>query len=241
MGNRSRIPRRELWKHLAEVSPEIGDPLAAIAAGRVTVGGRIVKNPRSLVRRDAAIGFEASRPLRGEAKLAAALDAFDVAVCGRTALDLGAAAGGFTRVLLAAGAARVYAVDAGHGQLLGSLRQEARVVTLEDTNLAALDRGLVPDVIDIVTIDLSYLSVAAAVGQLGPLAIAPNADLVALVKPMFELHLGVAPDTHAELDEALRRAMAGVERARWRVAGHIASPVRGARGAAEWLLHARRA
>jgi 23S rRNA (cytidine1920-2'-O)/16S rRNA (cytidine1409-2'-O)-methyltransferase len=241
MGNRSRTPRRELWKHLADLRPDVGDPLAAIAAGRVTVGGQIVRNPRSLVRRDAVVGIEASRPLRGEAKLAAALAAFEVPVCGRTALDLGAAAGGFTRVLLAAGAARVYAVDAGHGQLLGSLRQDARVVTLEDTNLAALDRALVPDVIDVVTIDLSDLSVAEAVGQLRRLAFAPDADLVALVKPMFELHLGRAPDTRVDLGEALRRAMVGVERASWRVAGHIASPVRGGRGTAEWLLHGRRA
>src|SRR5262245_66689824 len=100
MGNRSRIPRRELWKHLADVRPDIGDPLAAIAAGRVTVGGRIVKNPRSLVRRDAVVGIEASRPLRGEAKLAAALDAFDVAVCGRAALALRAAAGSLPRLRL---------------------------------------------------------------------------------------------------------------------------------------------
>ncbi len=78
-------------------------------------------------------------PLRGEAKLRAALAAFDVRVTGRVCLDVGAAAGGFTRVLLEAGASRVYAVDAGFGQLLGSLRQDPRVVNLEATNVAALD------------------------------------------------------------------------------------------------------
>jgi len=102
-------------------------------------------------------------PLRGEAKLRAALSGFGVGVTGRVCLDLGAAAGGFTRVLLEAGAARVYAVDAGFGQLLGSLRQDPRVVNLEATNVAALDTALVPDAIELVTIDVSYLALAAAV------------------------------------------------------------------------------
>jgi len=240
MGTRNRSPRRELSKHLADVRPDVGDPLAAIAAGRVRVDGRITTNPRSLVRRDAAVVVDTPRALRGEAKLAAALATFRVPVAGRVALDLGAAAGGFTRALLGAGARHVYAVDAGYGQLLGSLRQSVRVVSLEGTNLAALDRRLVPDVVDLVTMDLSYLSVATAVGQLARLAVAPNADLVALVKPMFELRLGHAPDEPTLLAEALQRAIEGVERAAWRVAGHMRSPVHGGRGAVELLLHARR-
>jgi 23S rRNA (cytidine1920-2'-O)/16S rRNA (cytidine1409-2'-O)-methyltransferase len=240
MRARSRTPRRELSRHLAAVRPDVVDPLAAIAAGDVHVDGRIVTNPRSLVRRDAAVVVRVPRTLRGEVKLAAALASFRVAVAGRIALDLGASAGGFTRALLAAGARRVYAVDAGHGQLLGSLRQDARVVSLEGTNLAALDRRLAPDVVDVVTMDFSYLAVAAAVGQIGRLALAPDADLVALVKPMFELGLGHAPEDPDALDDALRRATAGVEYTGWRVAGHMRSPVRGARGAVEFLVHARR-
>jgi 23S rRNA (cytidine1920-2'-O)/16S rRNA (cytidine1409-2'-O)-methyltransferase len=101
-------------------------------------------------------------PLRGEAKLRAALAAFGVRPAGRVALDLGAAAGGFTRVLLDAGAARVYAVDAGFGQLLGSLRQEPRVVVLERVNLGNLDCRRIPDAIELITIDLSYLSLSEA-------------------------------------------------------------------------------
>lgn len=204
------------------------------------VDGRIVTNPRSLVRHDAAVVIDAPRPLRGEGKLAAALAAFQVPLAGRIALDLGAAAGGFTRVLLAAGAQRVYAVDAGHGQLLGSLRRDPRVVNLERTNLGELDCHLVPDRIDVVTLDLSYLSIAAAVAQLDRLALAADADLVALVKPMFELRLAEPPRDPASLREALRRASAGVEAAGWRVAGSVESPTPGARGALELLLHARR-
>src|SRR5262245_23079822 len=103
--------------------------------------------------------------LRGEAKLRHGLRAMAVPVEGRVALDVGAAAGGFTRVLLEAGAVRVYAVDAGHGQLLGSLRQDPRVVALERTNLGALTLELVPDVVEVVTMDLSYLPVARAAPQ----------------------------------------------------------------------------
>jgi 23S rRNA (cytidine1920-2'-O)/16S rRNA (cytidine1409-2'-O)-methyltransferase len=135
----------------------------------------------------------------------------------------------------------VYAVDAGFGQLLGSLRQDARVVNLERTNLGALDRTLVPDLIDLVTIDVSYISLASAVPQLAQLAFATAAELIALVKPMFELARADAPDDDASLAEALRRASAGIEEAGWSVVAAIESPVRGHHGAKELLLYARRA
>ncbi len=179
-------------------------------------------------------------PLRGEAKLRAALIAFDVRVSGRVCLDLGAAAGGFTRVLLEAGAARVYAVDAGFGQLLGSLRQDPRVVNLEATNVAALDGRSVPEAIDVVTIDVSYLALAAAVAQLDRITIAPDADLIGLVKPMFELRLATAPSEPMLVDAATERAAAGIVGAGWEVIGSMPSPVLGGRGAVEALVHARR-
>src|SRR5439155_15866930 len=112
--------------------------------------------------------------LRGEAKLEAALSVFPVDLRRRAALDVGAAAGGFTRVLLAAGARRVYAVDAGHGQLLGSLRQDPRVVVLESTNLGDLDRKLAPETVDVVTIDVSYLALREAVAQPERIWIVPD-------------------------------------------------------------------
>jgi len=179
-------------------------------------------------------------PLRGEAKLRAALQEFAVPVEGRICLDLGAAAGGFTRVLLESGATRVYAVDAGFGQLLGSLRQHPNVVNLEATNVARLDTRLVPDPIEVVTVDVSYLALAAAVAQLDRVELAAGADLVGLVKPMFELRLATAPVDPALVDEATRRASEGIEAAGWRVIGTMPSPVLGARGAVEALVHARR-
>ena len=203
------------------------------------VDGFPVRNPASLVRRDASIVVVEPRPLRGERKLRAALESFRVDVRGRVALDVGAAAGGFTKALLDEGARRVYAVDAGHGQLLGSLRQDARVVNLERTNLAELDRTLVPERIDVVTIDVSYLSLASAVPQLRRVAVAAGADLVALVKPMFELGLAAPPTERAVLEQAVASAAAGIEDAGWRVVAKIESPERGARGAIEFLIHGR--
>ncbi len=193
-----------------------------------------------LVGAGASIVLRTPQPLAGEAKLRAALDAFEPDIVDKIALDVGAAAGGFTRVLLDAGARRVYAVDAGFGQLLGSLRQDPRVVNLERTNLGTLDKSLVPDVVDIVTIDVSYISLASALPQLGRLAFAPTADLIALVKPMFELALAEAPSDPARLDEALVRATSGIEGAGWQIVATIASPVLGQHGAHEMLVHARR-
>ena len=179
-------------------------------------------------------------PLRGEAKLHAALEHFGVDVQGRIALDVGAAAGGFTTVLLRAGAKRVYAVDAGHGQLLGSLRQDPRVVNLEATNVSRVDAVLIPDDIDIVTIDVSYLSLSQAAAQLDRVRFARGAELLGLVKPMFELRRATAPADDASLQAAADRAASGVTAAGWIVVGRMRSPVAGARGAPEMLLHARR-
>jgi 23S rRNA (cytidine1920-2'-O)/16S rRNA (cytidine1409-2'-O)-methyltransferase len=224
---------------LAAQHPDLDDPEDAIETGRVLVGGKPMLNARARVAESVAITLRPESVLRGAAKLEAALAAFDVAVDGRMALDCGAAAGGFTTVLLEHGAARVYAVDAGFGQLRGELRQNPRVVNLERTNLGDLDREIVPDEIDLVTLDLSYLSLARAVPELDRLHLAPAADLVALVKPMFELALGRPPEDRAGLDAAVNAARRGVEDAHWDVVAVSESPSRGGRGAVEFLLHAR--
>jgi 23S rRNA (cytidine1920-2'-O)/16S rRNA (cytidine1409-2'-O)-methyltransferase len=174
-------------------------------------------------------------------KLETALQEFGVTVRQRIALDIGAGAGGFTIALLDAGAQRVYAVDAGHGQLLGSLRQDARVVNLEATNLGTLNRNLVPEVVEVISMDLSYLALTNAVPQLEQVSIDKNADLVALVKPMFELGLDRPPSDESLLIEAVQAAALGIERAGWRGAGKMNSPILGTHGAIEFFLHARRA
>jgi 23S rRNA (cytidine1920-2'-O)/16S rRNA (cytidine1409-2'-O)-methyltransferase len=225
---------------LAARFPELHDPAGAVAAGRVRVDGRPALNPRGRVAASAAITVDPVPTLRGSAKLEAALDAFAVTVTERVALDAGAAAGGFTTVLLDRGATRVYAVDAGFGQLRGSLRQDPRVVNLERTNLGALTRSLVPDAVELVTLDLSYLSLADAVPELDRVQLAREADLVALVKPMFELGLDRPPSSPAQLHHAVDAAAVGIGAAGWRLLGTTESPVRGARGAVEFFVHARR-
>jgi 23S rRNA (cytidine1920-2'-O)/16S rRNA (cytidine1409-2'-O)-methyltransferase len=211
-----------------------------IEEGRVIVDGRVIANPRALVRRDAAIRVEPERRLRGEAKLGAALDALPVDVRGVVAVDVGAAAGGFTAALLARGAARVYAVDVGVGQLRGRLRADPRVVDLERTNVADLDRRLVPEAVGLVTLDLSYLPVAEAIGDLDGLRYAPAAALVALVKPTFELRAGALVTDPAAVRAAIRRAGAAIGRAGWRVEAATLPAVTGRGGAVEAFVLARR-
>jgi 23S rRNA (cytidine1920-2'-O)/16S rRNA (cytidine1409-2'-O)-methyltransferase len=211
----------------------------AIEAGRVRVNGFPVRNPRTMVADDARITVDdAVAPLRGTVKLRAALAGFGLPVAGRVAVDLGASTGGFTVALLEAGAARVYAVDAGHGQLLGSLRNDPRVVNLERTNLGDLSPAKLPEPAAVVTIDLAYLALARAAPQIAALVpMLPGADVVALVKPMFELGLARAPVDDASIADAIARAAAGFEAAGFTVVGHMPSPVPGGRGAREAVLH----
>jgi 23S rRNA (cytidine1920-2'-O)/16S rRNA (cytidine1409-2'-O)-methyltransferase len=238
--NRVRRSFKKFLYQIRETHPEVIDPESLIRSGQVLVDGRIVTNPASLVRLGASIVVVTPRVLRGEVKLQAALDTFQVSVAGRVALDVGASTGGFTRVLLRAGATRCYAVDVGHGQLLGSLRCDSRVVNLESTNLGDLNRGLVPEAIDLITMDLSYLSLASAVPQLDRIAIAGDADLVVLVKPMFELGLPALPEEGVLLKRAVVQAIQGIELGHWKVLAQMESPVRGAGGAIEFFLRARR-
>lgn len=228
-----------LLQAVRDAFPDMPDSELAISAGTIAVDGNVARNPRTAVGPGSRLTIVGRSELRGEAKLRAALHIFGVSPAGRVALDAGAAAGGFTRVLLDQGAVRVYAVDAGHGQLLGSLRQDARTVNLEATNLGVLTRVIVPDEVELVTLDLSYLSLADAVPQLDRIAIAPGADLIALVKPMFELHLSRPPVDEALLRAACEAACTGIATAGWRVVHAVRSPMKGARGAVEFLVHAR--
>jgi 23S rRNA (cytidine1920-2'-O)/16S rRNA (cytidine1409-2'-O)-methyltransferase len=237
---RRRGSLRRLESEVARRFPDIPDPAGAITAGGIAVDGRVAANPATLVRPQASVSRVVRGPLRGEAKLRAALTEFGVDPSGRVAVDCGAAAGGFTRVLLDAGALRVYAVDAGYGQLRGSLRADPRVVTLERTNITALDARRVPDQVDLVTIDLSYLAIVLAAPQLGGLRFAPEAELVALVKPQYELGLEHPPRLPADRRRAVAAAADGLRAAGWIPLGSVRSPVPGGRGAIEHLVHARK-
>jgi 23S rRNA (cytidine1920-2'-O)/16S rRNA (cytidine1409-2'-O)-methyltransferase len=215
------------------------DVSTALAFGRVLVDGRSITNPASRVRSDAAIRLLPERRLRGEIKMAHALKELGVPVAGRIVLDVGASAGGFTTALLDAGASRVYAVDAGVGQLVGRLRADPRVVNLEGHNLGELTTERVPEPMSLVTMDLSYLSLAQAVPQLAPLLLVPDAHLLVLVKPTFELRRPELARSPGDVRAAVDTVAAAVRRCGWTPLDTATAPRTGRGGAVEVFLHAR--
>jgi 23S rRNA (cytidine1920-2'-O)/16S rRNA (cytidine1409-2'-O)-methyltransferase len=233
-----RAPFITLDKLLAHRHPDAD--LAAIPQGRVIVDGRPLTNPTALVRRDAAVRVLPDKRLRGDIKLSVALDTFSVDINGRAAADIGASAGGFTTALLRRGARRVYAIDAGIGQLVGRLRADRRVVNLEGHNLGAVRASEFSDTLDVITIDLSYLALARAIPQLEGLPIARDADLIALVKPTFELRRASLARAADDLDLAAARVIAAFADGAWEAVERCPAPVTGRRGAPELFIHARR-
>jgi 23S rRNA (cytidine1920-2'-O)/16S rRNA (cytidine1409-2'-O)-methyltransferase len=228
---------RDVLSHVRAVRPDIQDPAMAIEERRLIVDGVVVTHPTALVRSDASVVARENKPLAGQRKLDAALAAFRVDVAGATCLDLGAAAGGFTRSLLNHGARRVYALDVGFGQLRGHLRADPRVRVLERVNLADAARHLPAcDDIGVLSVDLSFISLCHALPQLRAVPFSPGALLVALVKPQFELGLGRRPATAAELEGAFAAACGGASKAGWIPIAGMRSPITGARGAREFFL-----
>jgi 23S rRNA (cytidine1920-2'-O)/16S rRNA (cytidine1409-2'-O)-methyltransferase len=241
VASKKRAPFVALPALLQRRFPDLVDPNGAVTNGRVLVDGAPVTNPAARVRADASLRVRTSEPLRGTRKLRGALEAFDFTVRGAVALDLGAAAGGFTQALLDAGAARVYAVDAGSGQLRGRLRADARVVSLERTNLSVLTRREVAELVDVVVMDLSYLAVADALPQLDPGLLSASAQLVVLVKPTYELHAPTLAADGASVAQAVARVQRAMAQHGWLVVSHVPSPITGSRGAVEVFVHAARA
>jgi 23S rRNA (cytidine1920-2'-O)/16S rRNA (cytidine1409-2'-O)-methyltransferase len=181
---------------------------------------------------------------RGGVKLAHALEHFAIDIAGLVALDIGASTGGFTDVLLTRGAARVHAVDVGRGQLAWKLRQDARVVVHDGINARHLTAAEIGESVDIVTCDASFIGLATVLPAALALA-APQARLVALVKPQFEAGPGAVgkggvvrdPETHRAVCEA---AASWVTSQGWSVIGIAESPITGPAGNREFLLYARR-
>lgn len=180
---------------------------------------------------------------RGGQKLAHGLDHFDIEVTGAVAIDVGASTGGFTDVLLQRNAAKVYAVDVGHGQLAWTLRNDPRVVVLERTNARRLTSELIPEPVDLVVSDASFISLRVVLPAALGLA-RPGATLVALIKPQFEVGKGAVgkggvvrdPTQHAAVCEGIRRWLE--EERGWRVLGVTPSPLLGPKGNREFLIAA---
>jgi 23S rRNA (cytidine1920-2'-O)/16S rRNA (cytidine1409-2'-O)-methyltransferase len=182
---------------------------------------------------------------RGGIKLAHGLDHFAIDPTGLICIDVGASTGGFTDVLLSRGAARVYAIDVGRGQFAWSLRNDPRVVVLERTNARDLTRGHVPDPVDLVVCDVSFIGLETALPASLVLA-ADRARLVALIKPQFEAGRNRVGKGGVVRDEVVRQEVCDrisgwlAAQPGWRVLGVIESPITGPEGNVEYLIAARR-
>jgi 23S rRNA (cytidine1920-2'-O)/16S rRNA (cytidine1409-2'-O)-methyltransferase len=220
---------------------------ALIMAGAVFSGERKLTKAGEMLADDAALevrGKDHPWVSRGGIKLDHGLTHFGFDVAGAVALDVGSSTGGFTDVLLSRGAARVYAVDVGTNQLAWKLRQDPRVVVHEQTNARSLDAEIIPEPVDIVVCDASFIGLAKVLEA--PLKLArPGAKLVALVKPQFEAGRaevgkgGVVRDA-AVHERVCAEAAAWVEGQGWRVVGVEPSPITGPEGNVEFLLGAEK-
>lgn len=218
-----------------------------IKRGLVRVSGEAVTKAGALIRGNAeiiVIGDDAAYVSRAARKLVAALDAFGLDASGRAALDVGASTGGFTQVLLMRGAARVYAVDVGRGQLHDSLAADPRVISLEQLDARSLTPGQVPEPVGVITVDVSFISLRLVLPHLLSFA-APGAWLVALIKPQFEVGRealgkgGIVTDAAARARSfAAIRELMDAQRA-WRTFAPIPAPLTGQSGNQEYLLGAR--
>jgi 23S rRNA (cytidine1920-2'-O)/16S rRNA (cytidine1409-2'-O)-methyltransferase len=217
----------------------------AIAAGLVSADGVTLAKPADEVPADAVLQATPAHPWvsRGGVKLAAALDHFGINPAGRVCLDVGASTGGFTEVLLARGARRVYAVDVGRGQLHASLRQRPDVVAIEATDVRKLEPARIEEPPDLVAIDVSFISLKLVLPA--ALALARHAaEVVALIKPQYEagpdhLKKGVVrdPTVHQQVCATVSAFIGSLG---WTPAGVIPSPIAGGDGNHEFLIAARR-
>jgi 23S rRNA (cytidine1920-2'-O)/16S rRNA (cytidine1409-2'-O)-methyltransferase len=244
MGAKMRVDQMLVERGLVESRSRAQ---ALIMAGLVFSGDRRVDKPGTALPADCPLelkGQEHPWVSRGGLKLAKAIETFALDCRDKVAVDVGASTGGFTDVLLAHGAAKVYAVDVGHGQLAWKLRSDPRVVVLERTNARHLTAEQVPEPVDMVVCDASFIGLETVL----PAALAlarPGAVLAALIKPQFEVGKGRVgkggvvrePELHAEVCERIRAWLAGLPG--WRVEGITESPVLGPEGNKEFLIVGR--
>ena len=217
---------------------------ALILAGRVRVDGQVVAKAGTLVA--AAARVEVAAPAspfvsRGGEKLAGALDHFGVDPQGLICLDAGASTGGFSHVLLLRGAARVYAVDVGYGQLDPIIRNDPRVVVLERVNIRLLPREAIPEPVDLATLDLSFISLTLILPKILEF-VKPEGVILALVKPQFEVGKGrvgkggVVRDLRMQ-QEAVDQVAQAARSLGLAVSEGYPSPLKGPKGNQEWFLH----
>jgi 23S rRNA (cytidine1920-2'-O)/16S rRNA (cytidine1409-2'-O)-methyltransferase len=220
------------------------------AAQRLVMAGLVFSGDRRLDKAGQGVAAETALEVRGQPhpyvsrgglKLERALDVFGIPVTGRVALDVGSSTGGFTDCLLQRGVAKVYAVDVGTNQLAWKLRQDPRVVSMEKTNIRDVTRAEIPEPVDLIVCDASFIGLRTALPAALALA-APGAHLAALIKPQFEVGKGRVgkggivrePELHKEVCETIAAWLA--EQPGWTVLGVTESPITGAEGNKEFLI-----
>jgi 23S rRNA (cytidine1920-2'-O)/16S rRNA (cytidine1409-2'-O)-methyltransferase len=223
-----------------------GEAHQVVAANRVLVNGAVAEKPARLVATGDALVLAGPPPRfvgRGGEKLDAALEHFAIDVRGRRVLDVGASTGGFTDALLSRGATEVVALDVGHGQLHPRLRADSRVRVLERTNIRTATADAIGGLVDVVVVDVSFISLTVVIPVVVGLC-QPGASMVLLVKPQFEAGRaeaargrGVITDP-AVHDRVRGEIGAALEAAGCTVVGWMDSPIRGAEGNREFLVHA---
>jgi 23S rRNA (cytidine1920-2'-O)/16S rRNA (cytidine1409-2'-O)-methyltransferase len=216
-----------------------------ILAGEVFVNDHPVTKAGILIDISAEIRVRSASPYvsRGGLKLEKALREFSIFVKNKIALDIGASTGGFTDCLLAHGAAQVFAIDVGYGQLAWKLRNDSRVVVFEKTNIRYFDASRLPRLAEIATIDVSFISLKLVLPQAKTL-LTTNGEVLALIKPQFEVGKGKvgkggvvrSPEEHLRVIEDIKAASVGFGYA---VLGVIESPLVGPKGNKEFLIHLR--
>jgi len=219
----------------------------AVLRGTVMVNGSVARKPNHPVGADDVISLDdpaAAYVSRAALKLVAGLEAGAIEVAGRICLDLGASTGGFTQVLLERGAQRIYAVDVGHGQLHERVKADARVVSLEGVNGRDLTPELIPEPIELIVSDVSFVSILKVIDPALALA-ARHADAVILIKPQFEVGRenigkgGIVGDGNA-IAAAVERVIAHFAAAGWEHRFSVASPITGGDGNREIVAGFRR-
>jgi 23S rRNA (cytidine1920-2'-O)/16S rRNA (cytidine1409-2'-O)-methyltransferase len=221
---------------------------AAIRAGLVRVDGDVLAKPSKTISEGAIIEYQKPHPFvsRGGVKLAAALEQFSLSSEGRVALDIGASTGGFTEVLLAGGAEKVFAIDVGHAQMNPILAKDRRITVRDGVNARDLTETHVPEAPQAITADVSFIGLKLVLPPALAMA-ASGAWLVALVKPQFEVGRdwigkgGIVRDGEAQ-DKALREITAWIGSQKgWSVLGTMESPIQGGDGNKEFLIAAQKA
>lgn len=240
---KDRLDKMLVDRGLAETRAKA---LGLIMAGQVLVNGKAVTKAGAPVGDDSAITLAPHSEFvgRGALKLEAAIDAFRVDVKGMRAIDVGSSTGGFTEVLLKHGADKVYAVDVGHGQLHWRLRNNPRIICLEGINARFITRDHVPEPCDMAVFDVSFISLRLVIPPVLEL-LKEQACLIALIKPQFEAGRhqvgrgGIVKDPAVQ-ESVIAGMLAFFQELSLSASGVIPSPVKGARGNQEYLIHAVR-